>query len=111
LPSDLTTAFVGFQASINELLTEVASLRAELRARPSQGTVPSRKWYTVEEAAVSLGKRRYTVREWCRHGQNNAAKRAERRGCAALWTISAEEIERYKNEGLLKAALNRNNSN
>jgi transposase len=65
----------------------------------------------VEEAASMLGKSSYTVREWCRHGQVNAAKRAERRGGAALWSISAEEVKRYKNEGLLAIDPDRNNRN
>lgn len=59
-------------------------------------------YYTVEEAAKLLGKSAYTVRQWCLEGRVNAGKRAERRGVAEVWGISAVEIERYRNEGLLK---------
>ena len=61
----------------------------------------TREWYTVEEVAAMLGKTTYTVREWCRLGRINATKRSERRGGAELWSISAAEIARYKDEGLL----------
>src|SRR4051812_41982331 len=111
LPSDLRTTLMGLQTSLSELRGEVAALYAELRSRPAQGNLAPRKWYSVEEAAGLLDKRPYTVREWCRHGQINAVKRSERRGGAALWSISAEEVERYTNEGLLRPDPDRNNLN
>jgi hypothetical protein len=61
----------------------------------------ARTSYTVEEAATLLGKKPYTVRQWCLEGRINATKRAERRGGSEVWNISAVEIDRYRNEGLL----------
>jgi excisionase family DNA binding protein len=60
-----------------------------------------RERYTVEEVAEMLDKSPYTVREWCREGRINATKRPERRGGAELWNISAAEVARYKDEGLM----------
>ena len=62
-----------------------------------------RECYTVEEVAAMVSKTPYTVREWCRHGRINAVKRSERRGGSELWSIPAEEVARYKNEGLLES--------
>ncbi len=64
--------------------------------------------YSTEEIAKVLGKAEFTVREWCRLGRINATKRLERRGGAELWSISAAEVARYKDEGLLSHDMNRN---
>ncbi len=106
----LMALMTDLQTSIHGLRAELASVHAELRSRPT-APAESRKWYSVEEVAALLGKRPYTIREWARHGQIHAVKRAERRGSAALWSISAEEVTRYKNEGLLGINPERNNSN
>ena len=58
-------------------------------------------WYTTGEAAESLGRDKYTVREWCREGRIRAEKRQAGRGKAKEWMISHEEVERYRNYGLL----------
>jgi excisionase family DNA binding protein len=110
LPPDLVTLLTGLQSSIKEIDAKLTAVQAELRAEPPV-TADSREWYSVDEVAKLLGKSRYTVREWCRHGQINAVKRAERRGCSALWSISAKEIARYRNEGLLGINPERNNVN
>ena len=81
-------------------LREVKPLLDDLRVLMAAPAV-AREWYDVEEAAKLLGKRPYTVREWCRHGRINARKRSERRGGAELWNISAAEIARIRDEGLL----------
>lgn len=58
-------------------------------------------WYTTSETAEVLGKAEWTVREWCRLGRVNAAKRACGRGKSQEWIISHAEIDRIRNEGLL----------
>lgn len=107
---DIVSVLSGMQATLDDLRAELSAVHAELRAKPAAPAVP-RLWYSVDEAAGLLGKRPYTVREWCRYGQINASKRIERRGCSALWSVSSEEIERYRNEGLLPINPSRNNVN
>lgn len=58
-------------------------------------------WYTTSETAEVLGKAEWTVREWCRLGRVNAAKRLCGRGRSQEWIISHAEIDRIRNEGLL----------
>ena len=88
-------------------LTGIESMLAQIHESltdPKAG----REWYTVEEAASLIGRRPYTVREWCREGRINATKRSEKRGGAELWNISAAEITRYRDDGLLDLDPNRN---
>lgn len=97
-------------ADLHAQLAEVRAMLAEIHGllvRPQE----KRDSYTVEEVAVILGKTSYTVREWCRHGRVNASKRAEHRGAAILWNISANEVRRIKDEGLLPPNPDRNQRN
>jgi hypothetical protein len=57
--------------------------------------------YSPAEVAEILGKKPYTVREWCRLHRINAKKRPTGRGDADEWEISHEELERIKAHGLL----------
>ena len=85
-------------------LAELRSMLIEIKAAilTIQGNSSGdRTAYTVQEAADLLGKGTYTVRQWCLEGRINATKRAEKRGGTEVWNISAVEIERYRNEGLL----------
>ena len=98
---------------LTSVIEEVRLLRTEvvaLRERPAVPPTP-RTYYSVEEVSKMLSRSCYTVREWCRHGQVNAVKKAERRGAGVLWNISAEEVARYRNEGLLPINPDRNNRN
>jgi hypothetical protein len=58
-------------------------------------------WYSPVEVAEILGKKPYTVREWCRLQRVKARKRPTGRGDADEWEISHAELERIKNNGLL----------
>jgi hypothetical protein len=70
----------------------------------------SRLAYTVEEVAKLRGLSSYTVREHCRQGRIIATKREEHRGGAAVWSISAGELHRIQNHGLLQPDSMRNAS-
>ena len=60
-----------------------------------------KEWYTTAEVAHILGKRPFTVREWCRYSRVTAEKRLCGRGYDSEWMISHTELERIKNHGLL----------
>ena len=62
---------------------------------------PEKEYYSTAEVAEMLGKRPYTVREWCRLRRIDASKREVGRGDAEEWEISHEELARYRNHGLL----------
>jgi hypothetical protein len=70
-----------------------------LRLLVEQKTV--KDWYTTAEVAEILQRAEWTVREWCRLGRVNAAKRPCGRGTSQEWIISHEELERIRNQGLL----------
>lgn len=61
----------------------------------------SKESYTTLEVARILGKRPYTVREWCRLQRVVAEKTWSGRGQDDEWRISLEELQRIQNEGLL----------
>src|SRR5262245_17243459 len=65
-----------------------------------------KEWFTTAEAADLLGKRPFTVREWCRHRRVNAEKRDCGRGEDGEWMIPRSEIERIRNFGLLPLRKN-----
>lgn len=88
------------QKRIEDLLTTIHGVVNQFRDN-AVSEIPKKDWFTPGELAKLLGKRPYTVREWCRLGRINAQKRRTGRGDADEWEISAEEIERYKNHGLL----------
>ena len=90
----------GLSPELSGQLSELRSMILEIKEMIGN-PAPTRESYSVEEAAKLLGRGAYTVREWCRHGRINATKRAEQRGGAALWSISAAELVRIKDEGLL----------
>src|SRR5262245_20718715 len=61
----------------------------------------AKEHYTPQDIARMLGKKPYTVREWCRLGRINARKLPGGRGNEGEWRIPHEELVRYQNEGLL----------
>lgn len=62
---------------------------------------PLNDWHSPAEVAALLSRAPFTVREWCRNGRINAQKRPTGRGDADEWEISADEVQRIKNHGLL----------
>jgi len=110
LSPDLVAFLNELKSSVDDLRSQLAAVHAAIQPQHAAPT-ELREWYSVEEVAAQLGRRPYTVREWCRNGQINAAKKAERRGGATLWMISAQEVARYRDEGLLPISPDRNNVN
>jgi len=62
---------------------------------------PAKDSYSTQEIASILGRRPYTVREWCRLQRINAYKAMCGRGCEEEWRVTHEELCRIQNEGLL----------
>ena len=78
--------------------------RIEQAIRTLAGQRTGKAWYSPAEAARLLGKAEFTTREWCRLGRIHARKRSSGRGRSKEWMISAEELTRVQNEGLLPLA-------
>ena len=107
---DTATFFIGAakqienrQKQIVQRLDQIENRLDAPKAKESDPTA-GKKWFTPAEAAKILERRPFTVREWCRHGRIKARKRNVGRGAEASWEISLEEIERYRNHGLLPMA-------
>jgi hypothetical protein len=81
------------QKQIIDRLVEISEQSAQAQ--------PARESYSSAETARLLGKRPFTVREWCRLGRIKAKKRPCGSGASFAWEISASEIERIRNHGLL----------
>jgi hypothetical protein len=79
---------------------EVEGILEELLERSVAQPV-AKEFYSTQEAAKLLGKRPYTVREWCRLGRVHAEKTHAGRGLDEEWRISHQELKRIQNEGLL----------
>jgi hypothetical protein len=84
---------------IDELLNRLDRLESTLTQLVQQRMV--KDWYTTAELAAILDKAEFTVREWCRFGRIQAAKRPCGRGNSQEWIVCHEELVRYQNEGLL----------
>lgn len=87
-------------AAVLDRLAHVESLLTELRAAQATSQLV-KEFYTTAEAAKILGRRPYTVREWCRLGRVNGEKTHSGRGQDEEWRISHDELLRIQNEGLL----------
>jgi hypothetical protein len=77
---------------IETLLLRLGDPKQELNAK---------EFFTTGEVAKLLGKRPFTVREWCRLGRVHAEKTHAGRGAEPEWRISQLEIKRIQEEGLL----------
>lgn len=58
-------------------------------------------WYTPAEIARIISRRPDTVRGWCREKRLAARKRALGRANKFDWEISAMELRRYRDHGLI----------
>ena len=98
-----------FDASILAVLRHLATRlehideKLDRLAKCAAPQQPIREYYSIAEFAELVGKRQYTVREWCRLHRINAEKCETGRGDAKTWKISNEELQRYRNHGLLPA--------
>ena len=88
--------FATLLTRIDRLDRGIDELRSLLLAQKS-----AKEHYSTAEAAELLGKAEFTVREWCRLGRVRALKRGSGRGKYLSWVISAEELGRFRREGLL----------
>jgi hypothetical protein len=84
---------------LNPLLERLDKVEALLGELLRQRAV--KDWYRTDEVAGILGKARFTVREWCRHGRVRCRKKNSGRGKHQSWVISHEELLRIQREGLL----------
>jgi hypothetical protein len=78
-------------------------LLADLHDRNAAQPI-AKEFYSTQEVAKLLGKRPYTVREWCRLGRVHAEKTHAGRGLDEEWRVSHVELTRIQNEGLLPVA-------
>lgn len=97
------------QGEVQRLEDRLKSLEALLRDVHERMVVGSvvKDYYTTQEVARRLGKRPYTVREWCRLGRVNGEKSHSGRGLDDEWRISHAELIRIENEGLLPVTRGR----
>ena len=97
------TSLPGLETRISGMETRISGMEAMLLEihQMLAGQRPKKDWYTVREVAEILERSEFTVREWCRLGRVYADKRACGRGHSQEWIVSAEELKRIRNEGLL----------
>lgn len=86
-------------AALVQVLDRLTMIESSLALLIQKHTV--RESYTTKQVAELLGKKEYTVREWCRLGRITAKKLPAGRGNEGEWRILHEELVRYQSEGLL----------
>lgn len=84
---------------IDMLAGRLERIEAALQILVERQTI--KDWYTTEDLAKILGRAEFTVREWCRHGRINAAKKGSGRGKYQSWVVSHSELLRIQEQGLL----------
>ena len=82
------------------LLERLVALE-DIVSHTDQSNSIDREYYSVEEFATLVDRSKYTVREWCRFSRINAEKCDAGRGDAKNWKIPIEELQRYRDHGLL----------
>ena len=100
-PSKLQTLMLdgSLIVALNETHSALQRVEARLKHVASEDD-SGPEWLPVDEVAERLGRKPFTIREWCRRHRVNACK-AGRRGGFGDWRIHRNEITRYRNEGLL----------
>lgn len=97
------------QSAVMELLEQLAArlvlIEQKLDGLSDSPATPEplRDYYSIAEFAEAVGKSQYTVREWCRLQRINAEKCDTGRGDAKSWKVSRDELQRYRDHGLLPA--------
>ena len=89
------------QQKFDELFDRLQRIESAVTELADQRMV--KEWYTTDEIAALLGRRLFTGREWCRLGRIHAEKRETGRGNTLEWSVSHDELERIRNDGLLPA--------
>lgn len=75
---------------------------------PSSTLPPGKSFLETSEFAEAVGRRAFTVREWCRLGRVNAVKVGAGPKSLERWRISAAELARFRADGLLPLDPGRN---
>lgn len=83
----------------DEVISRLGRIESLLLSLVEQKTV--KEWYSTAELAGLIGRKLFTVREWCRKGRVRAEKKECGRGPAGEWRVSHEELVRIRNDGLL----------
>ena len=97
--TDVLALLTRLDVEVTRLGGITQGLAGSLDLLVSQRTVKEK--YTTAEAAEILGKRPFTVRQWCNEGRVNGEKAESGRGETQEWRISHGELTRIRNEGLL----------
>jgi hypothetical protein len=99
LGGNVETAMIDQPEWVGQLVARLDKLETLLKDLKHQRS--PRDWYSTEEVAQILGKAKFTVREWCRHGRVQCRKQGSGRGKYQSWVIAHEELLRIQREGLL----------
>src|SRR5262245_34711120 len=99
---------IGRHEDVGVTLAKILSVLARIEKRLDLVPLRDQEWFTVAEIARMLNKKQFTVQEWCRLGRINASKRANKRGPHRQGRISAREVQRIREEGLLPDDKSRN---
>lgn len=95
----MTTTMSEPGVNMVEVIERLSRIESALQSLVRNKTI--KEWYSTGEVAALVAKAEYTVREWCRQGRIHASKKLYSRGAHPEWTISHEELQRIRNEGLL----------
>ena len=103
-----TRAITAMFSDLHERLGHIENTLDEIVQAMSNDS--PKQYYTTAEVARLLGKKPYTVREWCRLERVHVQKIESGRGVDNEWRISYEELVRIQNEGLLDSPYRRQRS-